>query len=222
MRDNYQINIEKLGIIEYGECLLLQQRTHAQIVGSPGTGTLLCVEHPDVLTLGKHADLRHLKMAEPYLQSIGIQIHRIDRGGEVTAHEPGQLVVYPIVRLFDLGLMPRQYVSILEDAVISTLLRFDIQASRDEEHPGVWVGSNKICAIGVRIKERVSLHGIALNVCNTMKLFNYIVPCGISGRGVTSISRELGRQVDVSQVESLLIDEIRTRMRPSLNSTSRH
>ena len=201
---------------------MLQQRTHADIVAERDSGTILCVEHPEVLTLGKHSDLRHLKVAEAYLLSRGIKIHRIERGGEVTAHEPGQLVVYPIIRLADFALMARHYVNLLEDSVIVTLHRFGIIAARDADYPGVWVGRDKICAIGVRIKEHVSLHGLALNVCNTLETFAYIVPCGITDRGVTSMSRHLGRQVRVDEVQGLLIQEIRNRMRPSPLSISRH
>lgn len=219
MQDGCQLVLENWGLIDYEACLLRQQRLHAEVVAERHAGAILCVEHPAVLTMGKHAEPRHLKFAESYLSSLGISIYRIDRGGEVTAHEPGQLVVYPILRLPDFGLMPRCYVALLEDAVIATLGQLGIHATQDVNYPGVWVGAEKICAIGVRIKDRVSLHGIALNVCNSLKTFDLIVPCGILGRGVTSVSRVLGRQVHASEVQGLLLDEIQKRMRSSVFSS---
>jgi lipoate-protein ligase B len=204
--------------MDYAACLALQRELHGDVAAGRHPGTILSVEHPPVLTLGRNAKEKHLKFAEPYLRSLGVELHRIERGGEVTAHEPGQLVVYPVVRLADYGLMPRLYVRLLEDAVASTLARFGITAGPDPEHPGVWVGREKICAVGIRIKDRASMHGIALNVCNGLELFGLIVPCGIAGRGVTSVSRLLGRRVEIGEVKDLLTGEIQTRMRASVAS----
>ncbi len=118
----------------------------------------------------------------------------------MTAHVPGQLVVYPILGIEAFRLAPRRYVEILEQTAIDVLSEYGVVATRDAEHPGVWVGNDKICAIGVRIQQRVSLHGLALNVSNAFDLFRRIVPCGIAGRGVTSLSKVIEKDVAVADV----------------------
>jgi lipoate-protein ligase B len=145
-------------------------------------------------------------------------VYHIDRGGEVTAHEPGQLVVYPILKLADHGLAPKSYVALLERAVIATLARFGVTATIDAERPGVWVGFNKICAVGVRVKERATLHGIALNVSNDLSTFREIVACGLQGRGVTTLGRVLRRDVTVPEIAEALLAELA----PSLGRTGQH
>ena len=180
-----------VGPMAYSACLELQHKVHAEVLGESRLGVILTVEHESVITLGKNADHSYLLSGRDGLAANGIDLVQTDRGGEVTAHEPGQLVVYPILRLADFHLSPRKYVALLEEAVVELLVGYGIVGHLDPEHPGVWVGTNKICAIGVRIKDRVSMHGIALNITNPMKIFQMIVPCGIVGRGVTSIGREL-------------------------------
>lgn len=201
--------------MDYLECLKLQRDLHSRVVTGDDEGAILCVQHPPVLTMGQNSDRKFLKMAEAFLPSQGISLYQVERGGEVTAHEPGQLVIYPIIRLRDFGLMPKQYVCLLEDAVIATLECFGIQAARDGDYPGVWVGFEKICAVGIRIKDRTSLHGIAINVCNSLQSFNFIVPCGIAGRGVTSITKLIGRVVTVNEVQNLLTEQIQLRLQQS-------
>lgn len=198
----------RAGLMEYESCLALQESLHKeQLAGAPDPFVVL-VEHPSVLTLGKHADRKFVLFAAKELRSQGVLLVDTDRGGEVTAHEPGQLVAYPILRLPDFRLTPRTYVALLEDAVIRTLSRFGIIATTDPEHPGVWVGQRKICALGVRIKQRATLHGLALNVTNSLELFQKIVPCGIAGRGVTSMALELQAPVSVDAVAPVLTQEL--------------
>jgi lipoate-protein ligase B len=175
--------------MSYKDCLEVQYQVHREIVETAQPGVILSVEHLPVITLGKHANQANLLWSREWLNAQSIDLCETDRGGEVTAHEPGQLVVYPILRLSDFQLSPRKYVALLEDVVISTLLNLGISSAVDPERPGVWVGSDKICAIGVRIKDRVSMHGIALNISNSLRIFDLIVPCGLVGRGVTSMAR---------------------------------
>lgn len=202
------------GLMDYEPCWALQRRLHADVVGageSPAGGSkayFVFVEHAPVLTFGKHADRRHLLYAQGLLAQQGVQIVDSDRGGEVTAHEPGQLVVYPIIKLVSAKFGPKSYVTYLEEAVIRTLGRFGIAATTDPHHPGVWVGLQKVCAIGVRIKDRTTLHGLALNVSNSLELFQKIVPCGISGRGVTTMSRLLGESISIDAVAPVLMGEL--------------
>ena len=188
------------GTMPYGEALALQRRLHAQVVTGEGTHFLLFVEHPPTLTLGKHSDLAHLSFNDDHYRMQGVELAHTDRGGQVTAHMPGQMVVYPVLKLSAYRLSPKRYVDLLEEAVIRLLATYGIDAQRDSDHPGVWVGKDKICAIGIRIKERVTLHGIALNVTNDLALFAQIVPCGIAGRGVTSMAGLLKQAVDLEQL----------------------
>ena len=207
-----------LGVMDYRLCLDLQNRLHARVAAGEPAAYLLFVEHPPVLTLGKHADPRHLMFAEAAYRAEGVDVVAIDRGGEVTAHEPGQLVVYPILRLEDFRLAPRAYVTLLEDAVIETLAHFGVVGGRDPEHPGVWTGDRKICALGVRIRARVTIHGLTLNVRNSLELFGKIVPCGIQGRGVTSLTRELGRPVAMAAVQDELAQALTGRLAARANA----
>lgn len=197
-----------LGVMPYERCLEVQRETHARVVAGEDPPTILFVEHPRVLTLGRHADPKFLKFADAFFVKQGIAVVPIERGGEVTAHEPGQQVVYPILRLVDFQLMPKRYVELLEHAVIRALAAFGIAAATHPEHPGVWVGDEKVCAIGVRVKDRASLHGLALNVSNDLELFDMIVPCGIQGKGVTSVARLLGRSVAMDEVKAALRREL--------------
>ena len=210
-----------LGLLDFDAALAVQHETHARVVAGLQDSEVLFVEHPPVLTLGRHADPKFLKVPEEFFAARGIAVVPIDRGGEVTAHEPGQLVMYPIVRLADFGLLPKRYVELLERAVINTLANFGIVATIHPEHPGVWVGREKICAVGIRIKDRVSLHGIALNVANDLKLFDMIVPCGIApGReklGVTSMTRFLAEPVAVAAVRQALVAALKVELAATRN-----
>ena len=203
-----QLKIVPVQTMEYGACLALQRRLHARVVQGGPAGYVILVEHPPVLTFGKHADKANLLFSPDYYERLGVALVDTDRGGEVTAHVPGQLVIYPILRLADYQLTPRRYVDLLEQVVTRVLASFGLVGMKDPEHPGVWVGRDKICAVGVRIKDRVSMHGIALNVCNSLDLFAKIVPCGIFGRGVTSLSRLADLPISVDEVAPRLISEL--------------
>jgi lipoyl(octanoyl) transferase len=164
---------------------------------------LLFVEHPHVLTLGVRGDggRAHILAAPDALVSRGVEVYETGRGGDITYHGPGQIVGYPILDLKPDRCDVHRYVRDLEDVLIRTAADYGIDAGRVEELTGVWVGRDKLAAIGVRIARWITSHGFALNVTTDLEYFNLIVPCGIAGRGVTSLSRLLGRPVDRAEVE---------------------
>lgn len=202
----YPVYGVKLGQIPYEEADQLQRDLAEKVSKESMASFVVMFESLPVVTLGKHADLKHLKTSKESLEEKGVSVVQTDRGGEVTAHMPGQLVVYPIFNLPSAGLGVKQYVYILEQAVINTLSRFDITASRDPINPGVWVKEQKVCAVGVRIKNRVTQHGIALNISNSLELFAEMVPCGIAGRGVTSMSLLKGDVVNTELVSDVFCE----------------
>jgi lipoate-protein ligase B len=195
-----------LGLIPYNDAWKIQEDVHARVVAGEEE-TLLLLEHPPVITLGRRtADSRKNLLAPPHiLQQMGIDLIESDRGGDITFHGPGQLVAYPILRLADHRLSVGGYMQKLQDVVIATLEEFGISVYKDPTAIGVWVhttdpsglaasaarNSSKVCALGVRIKRGVSLHGLALNVTTDLTSFNLINPCGLN-RPVTSLQQLLG------------------------------
>lgn len=167
---------------------------------------LLFCEHENVYTIGKHGNNNNLLIANHVCKSKHIDLHTIDRGGDITYHGPGQLVVYPIIDLELFGLGIKSYISLLEDVVIDALKSYGIQGEKDSKAMGVWIDAadpakaRKICAIGVRASRFVTMHGLALNINTDLSYFNYINPCGFIDRGVTSMQKELGREVDFDEV----------------------
>lgn len=182
-----KLEVISCGVLPYREAWDLQSEIHREIVAGRRGPCLLLLEHPAVLTLGKHSDPVYIVSRLEDLKARNIEIVKCDRGGEVTAHMPGQLVVYPLLPLNRLRLAPKIYVERLLRTVILTLQDFAIEAYSDSRYPGVWVGGEKICAVGVRIREKVSMHGLALNIDNDLSIFETIVACGIKERGVCSM-----------------------------------
>ena len=168
----------------------------------------ILVEHNPVYTMGRHADPANMLMTREWLESHGVECIPIERGGDITFHGPGQLVVYPIIDLQQHSLGVREYVTLLEQAVIDTIARWGIKGERVEGATGVWIDKGtprerKICAIGVRVSRSITMHGLALNVNTDMKYFHLINPCGFVDKGVTSISLETGGgEVDMEVVKS--------------------
>lgn len=187
-----KIYYHDIGIVHYSEALAIQKYFHSLCVQAEIGGLILKVEHPPVITLGKNADQSNLLVSLVELEKEGVEVCQTDRGGNITAHMPGQLVVYPILPLVLFRNSVRDFVCFLEKSVIELLQDAGIKAHTDSDNPGVWVGPKKIAAIGVRIKNRVSMHGIALNISNSLDLFEAIIPCGIRNKGVTSMSQEVG------------------------------
>ncbi len=202
------LNICNLGMMRYQDALALQYRVHAHCVAGKLGATVLLVEHPNVLTLGKNAREEFIIAAPERLTALATEVLRVERGGEVTAHMPGQLVVYPIVNLGAGGIGVKCYVELLESSVIATLRHYGILAHTDSINPGVWVGLEKICAIGIRIVKKTTLHGFAINANNSLELFSAIVPCGIKSRGVTSMRAILGREVSIPDLSRNLLENL--------------
>jgi lipoyl(octanoyl) transferase len=187
-----------LGRIAYRDAWAIQKDLVARRAAGEIGDQLLLLEHEAVLTIGKHGDAAHVLVPDEELRSRGIEVIRVERGGEVTYHGPGQLVAYPIVKLADRGLLVRPLVRALEAAMIETCRSFGVEAARREGEPGCWVDPDgpmprKIGALGLRIERGVSYHGIALNVDPDLAAFELIDPCGTPGLVSTSLVRELGR-----------------------------
>jgi lipoyl(octanoyl) transferase len=190
------IVVNDLGRMAYRDAWELQERAHEQVLaGEPET--IFIVEHSPVITLGRREEsIRNLITTPEELAKQNIDLVHSDRGGDITYHGPGQIVAYPIIRLASHGLSVSGYVHRLESIVIATLADLGIESRADPQAIGVWAmdGENlaKICAIGVRIRRGVSLHGLALNVATDLSGFNHIIPCGLTGRPVTSVHKLLG------------------------------
>ncbi|MFL5684707.1 MAG: lipoyl(octanoyl) transferase LipB [Chloroflexota bacterium] len=186
-----------LGRVDYRDAHALQKRLVDDRASDRIEDQLLLLEHPAVLTLGKNSDPRHILATDAELAARDITVERIERGGEVTYHGPGQLVAYPIVRLHERGLLLRPFVRALESALIETCRALGVDAARREGHPGCWCDSNgpaprKIGALGLRVERGVSYHGIALNISVDLRDFELIDACGMPGVVSTSVDRELG------------------------------
>lgn len=205
MSDPTDCCIVDLGTVHYHETLALQEMLVAQRHAHQRTDTLLLLEHHPVITLGRGGKREHLLAGEEHLEARQVALHESPRGGDITCHAPGQVVAYPIVHLPPPRQDVRKYVSALEDVVLQTLRDFGVLGARCEGQRGVWIGNDKIAAVGVRISRWVTSHGLALNVCNDLALFDLIVPCGLAGRGVTSLERLLGRPVTVAEVKPVLV-----------------
>jgi len=189
-----------LGTIGYQPAYDLQKRLWRQKLDGRREDTLLLMEHPPTLTLGKSGKLENLLVPREELAARGFSLFFTDRGGDITYHGPGQLVAYPILDLSRQGKDIHGYIHNLQEVIIRTLAEYSVTARRDERHVGVWVGEEKIAAIGVAVHRWIAMHGLALNVNPVMEHFRLINPCGITDKGVTSLTRLLGRDVPVKDV----------------------
>jgi lipoyl(octanoyl) transferase len=210
-----------LGRIEYSAALDTQERVLAARIDGAIGDTLLMVEHPSVLTIGKHADRTNVLASDVELSRRGISVVQTTRGGDVTYHGPGQLVAYPIINLRERGMGVRDYVHALERCVSHLLAtEYGISgAEGSDKYPGVWLEDAKIAAIGVAVRRAVTFHGIALNANVDLSAFGLIVPCGISGRAVTSISDISGREVDMGALRVQFIKHFSTELGYDPHST---
>lgn len=195
------LQIRWLGSIEYASAWQLQRELVQQRRDGTIPDTLLLLEHrPPVITLGRASRGEHLLASPEQLDRMGIQLVESDRGGDITYHGPGQLVGYPILDLRAHGKDVHLYLRNLEEVIITALTRFGIFAHRKEGLTGVWVGEEKIAAIGVKVSHWITMHGFALNVCPDLSHFELIVPCGIRDRGVTSLQKLLQQEVTLHAV----------------------
>ena len=214
-----------LGRMGYSECWDLQRslfdraleaKRHnvaADDLGAYEAGWLLLVEHNPVYTLGKSGKSENMLVSEEYLRSIGAEFFHIDRGGDITFHGPGQVVGYPILDLEQVGIGLREYIDSIEGAVIDLCAEYGIVAGRVAGASGVWIDggtarARKICAIGVKSSRYVTMHGFALNVNTDLRYFNHINPCGFADRGVTSLQKELSREVSMEEVKAKVINHL--------------
>lgn len=198
------IQIKDLGIIDYEDGLKLQHNLVYERSLKKIDDTILVVEHYPVFTLGKHGKEENLLVSKEKLTQLNIKFIRTDRGGDITYHGPGQVVVYPIIDLYSRNIGIKEYVHLLEDAMIKTSKEFGIKAYRVEGQVGVWVGRGKLGAIGVRVIKGITSHGLAYNVNVDLTNFNYINPCGVKGGQVTSLKELLGKTVDICKVKRVL------------------
>lgn len=198
---NRPLTVQRLGRIAYSDALALQEELIEQRTEGRITDTVLLLEHePAVITLGRGAKEEHVLLSREALALQGVEVHETGRGGDVTYHGPGQLVAYPIIDLKPDRQDVRKYVAALEEVMIRIAASYGITAGRVAGLNGTWVGDNKLGAVGVRIRRWVTMHGLALNVSTALDAFDLIVPCGIRDRGVTSLERELGREVPMDEV----------------------
>ncbi|MEX1002334.1 MAG: lipoyl(octanoyl) transferase LipB [Crocinitomicaceae bacterium] len=217
MKKVYRIN---KGLIDYKQCWDFQETLFKETIdkkivlrdgkekGATKNHLIFC-EHPHVYTLGKSGKAENLLITEALLEKYNASFYKINRGGDITYHGPGQLVMYPIFDLDHFFTDIHKYMRFLEEAIILTLAEFGIKGGRVEGMTGVWIEGGtpterKICAMGVKSSRWVTMHGIALNVNTDLAYFNHIVPCGISDKSVTSIKKELGQEVPIKEVQKAL------------------
>ena len=222
MNKHKKIIVKNLGLLDFEKTFHIQKDLQNQIIetklnnrknnlNSITPNFLLFVEHDHVYTLGNSGDEKNLIFDKKRLVEMGIKYHKTNRGGDITYHGPGQLVCYPIIDLENFYRDIHKYLRDLEDVVINTLDYFNISASRNSKETGVWldVGTpeeRKICAMGIKVSRWVTMHGLALNVNTNLSYFNGIVPCGISEKGVTSISNELNKTIELDLVRKVLTE----------------
>ena len=220
----------------YKECWGYQQTLFNELLakqgdGSDFAGTIIFVEHPAVYTLGKSGKMSNMLIDEERLTTLGAEFYHIDRGGDITFHGEGQVVCYPILDLDKLGIGLRRYIEILEQSIIETVAEFGIKGRRLEGATGVWLcdemeGANgekvqrnwrKICAIGVKASRFVTMHGLALNAATDLKWFTMINPCGFVDKGVTSITKECGREVSFDDASKVLCEKLTANLKVEKN-----
>ena len=208
---------------DYSFGLDIQRELHRMVLsnGDGKRGFLLLVEHHrPVITMGRFAGESNVLFSEQELKERGIEVYRVGRGGDVTFHGPGQLVGYPIINLRDFKLGVRSYVHLLEEALIAVLGRFNIEGKRIEGYPGVWVGRDKVAAIGVQVKNYTTMHGFSLNVNTDLSYFSIIVPCGIRDMGVTSMEKTLGKAISVKEVVPIFAEEFGRIFQAAIKATN--
>ena len=217
---NKKVSFKDLGLIDYKQCWDFQEELFAEILAVKSSNRLekktvstknhlIFCEHPHVYTLGKSGDEKNLLVNEDYLKSRGATFHKINRGGDITYHGPGQIVGYPILDLDNFFTDIHKYLRFLEEAVILTLKEYGLKTERSPAETGVWfdVGTakaRKICALGVKSSRWVTMHGFAFNVNSDLSYFGNIIPCGIADKSVTSLQKELGKEINMNEVRNKL------------------
>ena len=211
MIETGKLDIVDLGTKPYAEVLDLQLDLCQKRQSDAIENTVLMVEHPAVITLGARKSENKLLTDEGCLRDKGIEVVRVGRGGGTTAHNPGQLVFYPIIKLKSLGLDVNAYVRSLEQVGIELLQWLGVESDRRKGFPGLWIGETKIASVGVQLKKWVSLHGMAININNDLNIFAHIVPCGLKDVVITSVQKETGKPADMEAVKDQLTMLCKTR-----------
>ena len=194
--------IRDCGLVKYGDALKLQLRLCRERQQGKIPNTILIVEHPPVVTLGARQSLNKLLVAREFLLKRHIDVVDVRRGGGTTAHNPGQLVFYPILHLQQLALGISEYVRMLEARGAELLEKFGVRSSRRKGAPGLWVADRKIASIGVRVSKFVTYHGMAINIRNDLSIFDFMVPCGLDNVEMTSVLKETGGEPSMAQVKA--------------------
>ncbi|MBN1817985.1 MAG: lipoyl(octanoyl) transferase LipB [Sedimentisphaerales bacterium] len=207
---NSSLDIRDVGRMPYAQALALQMELCRMRYEDQVPNTVLIVEHPPVITLGARQSENKVLLSEEQLQRRGIEVVQIRRGGGATAHNPGQLVFYPILKLRSLALGVNDYIRRLETVGMELLRTAGIEADRRKGYPGLWIGPRKIASIGVQVKRWVTMHGMAININNNLTIFQAIVPCGIDGVQMTSVETETGRKADMDRLKTELAKLCRT------------
>jgi lipoyl(octanoyl) transferase len=224
---NTKTIFKNLGSVDYQKAWDYQEQLFDSVVATklhnrdypedkqPVNHHLLFCEHPHVYTLGKSGASSNLLITDALLEKIGAKFYKINRGGDITYHGPGQVVGYPIFDLEEMKIGIKEYIFMLEESIILTLIQLGLESSRLNGATGVWLDvdipgkSRKLCAIGVRASRFVSMHGFALNVNTNLDYFRYINPCGFIDKGVTSLQQELGSKQSIKVIEAMLLDNLK-------------
>ena len=200
-----ELQVIDLGQKPYKDVWNLQKKLQTKLIDGVKRDCLLLVEHEPVYTLGKNADPNHLLQS----RDKSINVYNIERGGDITFHGPGQLVVYPILNLAHYKKSISWYMRSLEQLIINVLEKFEIKGNRVKDYTGVWVGDKKIAAQGVRLSRWVTMHGFSINVNTDLSFYDGIIPCGIFDHGVTSIEKELNTVQEIDKVKLLVVDSFK-------------
>lgn len=199
------LNYSDIEIIDYKEAWDLQKELHSKRYKNEIPDTLLLLEHPHTYTLGKTASKENLVGGKDFLEANKVSVYDIDRGGDITYHGPGQIVGYPIINLEDWKKDTHLYLRALEEVIIKVCEELDLECRRDENYTGVWIENRKIAAIGIKVSRWITMHGFAFNINTDLSLFNGIIPCGITGKDVTSLSKELRKKIKLEEIKEKLL-----------------
>jgi len=199
-----------LGLIDYKDAWDLQKSVHQLRVEKKIEDVLFLLEHPNTYTFGKTADKKNLLGDQKYLDKNKISVYEIDRGGDITYHGPGQVVGYPIIDLNDWKKDTHKYLRSIEEVIIGFLTEYNLTGTRVDKYTGVWLDNRKICAIGIKVSRWITMHGFAFNINTDLKLFNGIIPCGITDKDVTSLKRELDKEIQLSEVKEKIVRHFKT------------
>jgi len=194
-----------LGLIDYKDAWDIQKSIHQLRVENKIDDVFFLLEHPHTYTLGKTADKENLVGDKKYLNENKISVYDIDRGGDITYHGPGQIVGYPIISLTDWQQDTHKYLRAIEEVILKVCREYGLKGSRVDKYTGVWIDDSKICAIGIKVSRWITMHGFAFNVNTDLKLFNGIIPCGITDKDVTSLNRELNTEIPIDEVKEKII-----------------